>query len=84
MSLEQLLLRDDMWMGHSQRFTSRSAVDTGYEPLNTSLLNRGWPLGSLVEICQQGMQGEWQLFTPGVIVCALVTHLFAKNVPLKY
>jgi DNA polymerase III alpha subunit len=62
MSLEQLLLRDDMWMGHSQRFTSRSAVDTGYEPLNTNLLNRGWPLGSLVEICQQGMQGEWQLF----------------------
>jgi protein ImuA len=67
MSLEQLLLRDDMWMGHSQRFMSRSAVDTGYEELNAGLLNRGWPLGGLVEICQQGMQGEWQLFTPSLL-----------------
>lgn len=67
LSLEQLLLRDDMWMGHSQRFTTRAAVETGYEELNTGLLNRGWPLGSLVEVCQQGMQGEWQLFTPGLL-----------------
>lgn len=67
MSLEQLLLRDDMWMGHSQRFTTRSAVDTGYEELNAGLLNRGWPLGGLVEICQQGMQGEWQLFIPSLL-----------------
>ncbi|QEY12883.1 diguanylate cyclase [Cellvibrio sp. KY-YJ-3] len=66
-SLEQLLLRDDMWMGHSQRFTTRAAVETGYEQLNATLLNRGWPLGSLVEVCQQGMQGEWQLFTPALL-----------------
>lgn len=66
-SLEQLLLRDDMWMGHSQRFTTRAAIETGYEELNTGLLNRGWPLGSLVEVCQQGMQGEWQLFTPSLL-----------------
>lgn len=67
LSLEQLLLRDDMWMGHSQRFTTRAAVETGYEQLNAGLLNRGWPLGSLVEVCQQGMQGEWQLFTPSLL-----------------
>ncbi len=66
-SLEQLLQRDDMWMGHSQRFTTRAALETGYEQLNEGLLNRGWPLGSLVEVCQQGMQGEWQLFTPALL-----------------
>ncbi len=67
MSLEQLLQRDDMWLGPSQRFTTRAAVGTGYEPLNEGLLNRGWPIGSLVEVCQQGMQGEWQLFTPALL-----------------
>lgn len=66
-SLEQLLSRDDMWMGHSQRFTSRAALATGHELLNDGLLNQGWPLGSLVEVCQQGMQGEWQLFTPALL-----------------
>lgn len=54
-------------MGDSQRFTTRSAVATGYEELNSGLLNRGWPLGSLVEVCQHGMQGEWQLFTPSLL-----------------
>jgi hypothetical protein len=66
-SLEHLLLRDDLWMGHSQRFTTRPALETGYEELNSGLLNGGWPLGSLVEVCQQGMQGEWQLFTPTLL-----------------
>lgn len=66
-TLEQLLLRDDMWMGHSQRFITRSAVTTGYEQLNLGLLNQGWPLGNLIEVCQQGMQGEWQLFTPALL-----------------
>lgn len=56
-----------MWMGHSQGFTTRAAVGTGYEELNSGLLNRGWPLGSLVEVCQQGMQAEWQLFTPALL-----------------
>lgn len=66
-SLEQLLLRDDLWMGHSQRFTTRSAIETGHEELNSGLLNRGWPLGSLVEVCQNGTQGEWHLFTPALL-----------------
>lgn len=54
-------------MGHSQRFTTRAAVGTGYEELNAGLLNKGWPLGSLIEVCQQGMQGEWHLFTPALV-----------------
>lgn len=66
-TLEQLLLRDDMWMGHSNRFTVRAAVATGHDELNTALLNRGWPLASLVEVCQQGMQCEWQLFIPALL-----------------
>ena len=66
-SLEQLLLREDTWLGHSQRFTTRAAVGTGYEALDSGLLNRGWPLSSLIEVCQQGMQGEWQLFTPALL-----------------
>jgi protein ImuA len=66
-SLEQLLLREDLWMGHSQRFTARPVLGTGHEQLNLGLLNRGWPLGSLVEVCQQDMHGEWQLFTPSLL-----------------
>lgn len=54
-------------MGHSRRFTAGAALETGYENLNASLLNRGWPLESLVEVCQHGMQGEWQLFTPSLL-----------------
>jgi protein ImuA len=66
-SLSDLLQRDDMWMGHSQRFATREAVPTGYGGLDARLLNKGWPLGSLVEVCQKGMQGEWQLFTPALL-----------------
>ena len=66
-TLEQLLLRDDMWVGHSNRFTARAAVATGHDELNSALLNKGWPLASLVEVCQEGMQCEWQLFTPALL-----------------
>lgn len=71
-------------MGHSQRFTTRAAVETGYEALNTGLLNRGWPLGSLVEVCQHGMQGEWQLFTPALLeVPGLVVLLNPPAAPFS-
>lgn len=66
-SLEQLLRRDDIWRGHSRRFTPRVAVATGYAALNAGLLNEGWPLGSLIEVCQRGFQGEWQLFMPAFL-----------------
>lgn len=66
-SLEQLLLRDDLWLGDSQRFAKGAAVDTGYDALNDGLLYRGWPLGQLIEVCEQGIQGEWLLFTPALL-----------------
>lgn len=66
LSLEQLLLREDVWVGHSRRFNAGVAVDTGYDALNGELLNGGWPAGSLIEVCQHGMQAEWQLFMPAL------------------
>lgn len=65
-TLEQLLLRDDTWLGDSHRFVNRLAVTTGFEELDKGLLNQGWPLGSFIEICQQKMQAEWQLLTPAL------------------
>lgn len=56
-----------MWMGHSNRFTARPAVSTGYNTLDDGLLSRGWPLASLVEVCQSSSQAEWQLFTPALL-----------------
>lgn len=65
-SIEHLLLRDDTWLGHSSRFVARKAVSTGYEGLDSSLLNGGWPLGSLIEVCQDLMQAEWHLLKPAI------------------
>lgn len=45
-------------------FMAKPAVSTGYEALDQALLNGGWPNKSLVEICQNGFQGEWPLFCP--------------------
>lgn len=83
-SLEQLLQRDDVWLGHSQRVTTRATLETGYEQLNERLLNRGWPLASLVEVCQQSMQGEWQLFTPALLkMSGVVVLLNPPAVPFS-
>lgn len=75
--LEQLLRRGDVWRGRSQCFVPQAALDTGHAELNAGLLNSGWPLASLVEICQPGAlqgpantgavsQGEWLLLTPAL------------------
>ncbi|WP_018015806.1 translesion DNA synthesis-associated protein ImuA [Teredinibacter turnerae] len=73
-TLEQLLQRGDVWRGHSQYFISQDAVDTGYPPLNSALLNNGWPLSSLIEICQPSAgHGDWLLTAP----CA--QHLLQKQ-----
>ena len=69
-TLEQLLLRGDVWRGQSQGFAPQAALDTGHAELNARLLHQGWPLGSLVEICQPGAevisQGEWLLLAPAL------------------
>lgn len=43
-------------------------MDTGHEALNQRLLQQGWPVGSLVEVCQENAcgQGEWLLLGPAL------------------
>lgn len=80
-SLEQLLQRGDIWRGQSKHVAPHTALETGHEDLNDGLLQRGWPLASLVEICQTGAlngpgypgghtsavsQGEWLLLAPAL------------------
>lgn len=65
-TIEQLLRRNDTWRGHSQCFVRQLTIGTGRRELDQMLLSQGWPLGSLIEVCQQKMQAEWQLFTPAL------------------
>lgn len=66
-TLEQLLLKGDacLGVGASYRF-AHHAVKTGFDALDKELLNQGWPLGGVIEICQHRMQAEWQLLTPAL------------------
>lgn len=66
--LEQLLRRGDVWRGQSQRFVAQTTLDTGHSSLNEALLNKGWPLASLVEVCQPSVYGqsEWLLAAPAL------------------
>ncbi|TVZ39884.1 hypothetical protein P886_4299 [Alteromonadaceae bacterium 2753L.S.0a.02] len=65
--LEQLLQRGDVWRGQSQRFLAKAAVDSGHEALNELLLNKGWPVSSLIEICQPAAgHGDWLLLAPAI------------------
>lgn len=68
-TLEQLLRRGDVWRGQSRRFVPQPALDTGYAALNAALLHKGWPLGSLIEVCQPSSCGnsEWLLLTPSLL-----------------
>ena len=71
-----------MWLGHSQRFTGRTALATGHALLDERLLHQGWPLGTLIEVCQQGIQGEWLLFTPALLqVTGLIVLLNPPAIP---
>lgn len=67
-NLQQLLCRQDIWRGKSQRLAvSPLTRDTGYSELNRTLLGNGWPSASLTEVCQQGfVQSEWLLLTPAL------------------
>lgn len=73
-SLEQLLQRGDIWRGQRQQVVPKPAVDTGYPALNQALIHQGWPLSSLVEICQPSAgHGDWLLIAP------LAQSLLAKQ-----
>lgn len=66
-TLEQLLHRGDIWRGRNQLPLTRAVLDTGFSTLNAALLNRGWPLGSLIEVSQQNLgHSEWLLLTPAL------------------
>ncbi len=66
-TLEQLLCRADIWRGQSRSAPPQLALDTGFAPLNQALLNGGWPLGGLIDVCQQGQgRTEWLLLTPAL------------------
>ncbi len=65
--LEQLLGRRDIWRGYAHRSAPHKVQDTGYARLNECLQGNGWPLGSLIEVCQQGfVQAEWLLLAPAL------------------
>lgn len=67
-TLEQLLHREDIWRGQSRRLATPVALDTGYAALNQGLLAKGWPLSSLIEVCQQNLShSEWLLLTPALV-----------------
>lgn len=67
-SLESLLCRGDIWRGHAHQAPPRVVVDTGFTALNERLVGGGWPVASLLEVCQPRMcHNEWQLFMPAVI-----------------
>ncbi len=88
-TLEQLLRRGDVWRGHSQVFTPGEVVSTGHATLDPKLVGRGWPLGSLVEVClpeafnRHGcFGGEWPLLTPAIkIFCESGTFVTLLNPP---
>lgn len=62
------MLRGDIWRGQSQGFSPKVAVDTGYSALNAGLLANGWPLRSLIEVCQQNLSNsEWLLMMPALL-----------------
>lgn len=81
--LEQLLNRGDVWRGHSGRFVRQRVVDSGHDSLNQALLHRGWPLGSLVEVCQPAGcgQGEWLLLAPALLKTTLAGYIVLLNPP---
>lgn len=67
-SLEQLLCRGDIWRGRSHQAPPQVVVDTGYAALNERLTGSGWPVASLIEVCQKSAcHSEWQLLVPALL-----------------
>ncbi|WP_062062154.1 translesion DNA synthesis-associated protein ImuA [Cellvibrio sp. OA-2007] len=67
-SLEQLLCRGDIWRGQSHQTPLRLVVNSGYAQLNDRLVGGGWPVASLIEVCQRATShAEWQLLMPALL-----------------
>ena len=66
--LERLLCRGDIWRGRSHHLPVQQVVDTGYAQLNERLSDGGWPVASLIEVCQRtASYGEWHLLMPALL-----------------
>lgn len=66
--LEHLLLQGSIWRGDSGASESAATVDTGHAALNDALSGQGWPLSSLIEVCQRNFShNEWLLLTPALL-----------------
>jgi len=60
-SLDNLLGRGDIWVGQAKRSVAKATIASGNNELD-KVLAGGWPLGSLLEICQEGsLHAEWSL-----------------------
>lgn len=63
-SLEQLLRREDIWRGHSHSFVNQTTQSSGHVALDNALQHKGWPINSLIEVCQAYHACDWWLFHP--------------------
>ncbi|WP_086933029.1 hypothetical protein [Agarilytica rhodophyticola] len=61
-ALENILRRSDTWQGDSHRLTQHEAITSGYPELDKVLQHGGWPLATLIEVCQYEYSSEWYLF----------------------
>lgn len=60
-SLDNLLGRGDIWVGQAKRSLAKATVASGHDELDR-VLTGGWPVGSLLEVCQEGsLHAEWPL-----------------------
>lgn len=84
-SLTQLLRRKDVWRGHSQVFSEQAHWSTGHKELDQALLHNGWPLSSLMEVCQaQNTHIEWFLLGSNLRhVCAQGGFTILLNPPAQ-
>lgn len=82
-SLKQLLRRNDLWRGHSQTFVPQAHWSSGHSELDQALLHNGWPLSTLIEVCQvRNTQAEWLLLGPCIRqICAQSGYAVLLNPP---
>ncbi len=78
-ALQRVIQRNDTWRGHEGRFANQflsangdryqqeGGLATGYRTLDSELQQRGWPLGSTIELLSDGCGlGAMGLFLPAM------------------
>ncbi len=70
-NLSTLLQSQQLWHAREMLGSaslSAHGLSTGFEALDTALLNGGWSAGQLNELlCTQGASGEWSLILPALL-----------------